>query len=241
MAQSRRAPGGEPAPARPGLEVQRAELVGAQHPAVDRRIVVQGEDAGHLLGELRVTAGLPRLGRLPPDPGLAQDLADRLGTDGDVFVLGQVLDQLRQAPRRERAAKLLRRGLGDPAHGLTNRGAEPRWPAPAPFWVQRREPGLVERVDHLPRILRLHREHARRFRRTPALRRGQHDPRPAQPHPILRGPRDLHQPLCLLRFQRPHEHLRLSSHHHLRQQASRPTTEPVNPTRLQPQRFLGRH
>jgi hypothetical protein len=46
---------------------------------------------------------------------------------------------------------------------------------------------------------------------------------------------------ALPRVQRAHEHLRLSSHHHLRQPAFRLTTRPVNPTRLQPQRFLVRH
>jgi hypothetical protein len=120
---------------------------------------------GHLLGEGRILAGLPRLGRLPADTRRAQDLADRLGADVDHLVLGQVLDQLGQAPGRERPAELVRRGFGHPADRLTNRGAEPRRTAPAPFWVQRREPGLVERANHLPRVLRRRREHPRRLRR----------------------------------------------------------------------------
>ena len=85
-------------------------------------MVVEVENAGHLLGEVRVLAGLPCLDRLPPDTGLVQDLAHRLGTDGDALVLGQVLDQLRQTPRRERPTQLLRRSLGDPADRLTHRG-----------------------------------------------------------------------------------------------------------------------
>jgi hypothetical protein len=43
-------------------------------------------------------AALPGRDRLPPDAGFVQDLAHRLDTEGDVLVLGQVLDQLGQAP-----------------------------------------------------------------------------------------------------------------------------------------------
>src|SRR5690606_33141193 len=113
------------------------------------------------------------------------------------------------------------RGAGDPADELTDVGAELRWTAPAPFWVQRREPLLVERVDHLPRVLRGRGEHRRRLRRAAALHRGQHDPGPAQPDPVPRRAGDLHQSLRLGRLQLADEHLRLPCHHHLRRQPPR--------------------
>jgi len=92
-------------------------------------------------------------------------------------------------------------------------------PAAAPFWVQSREPGVVERVDHLPHIPLGRGEHLRDLGCGAALHRGQHDPCPTEPNPILGCPRDLDQPLGLLGLQRLHEHLGLTRHqHHLRRQ-----------------------
>ena len=162
--------------------------------------------------ELRVPAGLPGLGGLPAHPGRAQDLADGLGADHDPVLLAQVFDQLGQAPGGERQPGLLRRGPGDPADQLADVGAEPRRSAPAPFWVQSGEPLLVERVDHLPRVLRGRGEHRRRLGGAAALHRGQHDPRPPQPNPIPRRAGDLHQSLRLGRVQLSNEHLRLPCH-----------------------------
>lgn len=100
---------------RPGLQVQRTELVDTDHPPIGRRIVVQVKDAGHLRSELRIGAGLPGLGRLPADARRAQDLTDRFGTDPNVLVLCQVGDQFGQVPTRERLVELVRRSLGDSA------------------------------------------------------------------------------------------------------------------------------
>src|SRR5690606_23157090 len=120
---------------------------------------------------LGILAGLPGLGGLPAHPRGAQYPVDGVGADLDPMLVTQVLDQLRQAPCGERPPELLGRGAGDPADELTDVGAELRWTAPAPFWVQRREPLLVERVDHLPRVLRGRGEHRRRLRRAAALHR----------------------------------------------------------------------
>jgi len=41
------------------LQVQRAKFIDAEDPPVERRVIIQVEDAGHLRGEVRVAAGLP--------------------------------------------------------------------------------------------------------------------------------------------------------------------------------------
>jgi hypothetical protein len=99
----------------------------------------------------------------------------------------QVLDQLGQAPRGERQPHLLWRRPGDPADQLASVGAELSRTAPAPFWVRSGEPLVVERVDHLPRVLRGRGEHRRSLGRAAALDRGQHDSRPTQPDPPRKG------------------------------------------------------
>lgn len=51
------------------------------------------------------------------------------------------------------------RCIGDTADQLTDRGCRTSVPDPRFIWAQRREPLLVERLDHLPRVLRSRREH----------------------------------------------------------------------------------
>jgi len=38
------------------LQVQRAKFIDAEDPPVERRVIIQVEDAGHLRGEVRVAA-----------------------------------------------------------------------------------------------------------------------------------------------------------------------------------------
>ena len=96
------------------------------------------------------------------------------------MLLTEMFDELGQAPGGKRPPGVLRRGPGDPADQLADVEAEPTGSAPAPFWVQRREPLGVERVDHLA----------------------------PQPDSIARRPGDLHQSLRLTRIQLPDEHVR---------------------------------
>lgn len=64
----------KPAAPGAGLQVQRPELVHADHAPVGRRIVVQVEHPLQLLAELGFVAGFPGLGGLPRHPHGAQDL-----------------------------------------------------------------------------------------------------------------------------------------------------------------------
>jgi len=93
------------------------------------------------------------------------------------------------------------------------------------------KPLLVERVDHVPAYCGFIANMPAASTALLPCADASTIPRPAQPHPILRGPSDLHQRLRFLGFERAHEHLRLSSHHYLRAQVFRRTTTAVNPTR----------
>jgi hypothetical protein len=59
------------------------------------------------------------------------------------MLLTEMFDELGQAPGGKRPPGLLRRGPGDPADQLADVEAEPTGSAPAPFWVQRREPWVL--------------------------------------------------------------------------------------------------
>lgn len=76
-----RAPSRAPGAAGTGLQVQRPELIGADHPPVRRRMVIQVQDPAHLFDEPGVGGGLPGLGRQPVNAGLVQDLPDALPAD----------------------------------------------------------------------------------------------------------------------------------------------------------------
>jgi hypothetical protein len=90
-----------------GLEVQRPELVHADHTAAVGHGafgggVVEPEQPGELGGELRVGRAFPGLGGLPGDPGRAQYLPDGFGAHGDPLVAPEMLDELGQRPGGER-------------------------------------------------------------------------------------------------------------------------------------------
>ncbi len=67
-------PASEPAAAWPRLQIQRTELVDADHPSVGGWMVIEVEDPVHLLGELGIVAGLPFFGGLPRHPAGFQDI-----------------------------------------------------------------------------------------------------------------------------------------------------------------------
>ncbi|MGW5106250.1 hypothetical protein [Nocardia sp. NPDC004123] len=79
--QPARPTGGEPASAAAGLEVQRAELVHADHPAVGGRVVVKIEDPGHLGLKVRVIARFPGFRGLPLHSTGFEDLSDGFVAD----------------------------------------------------------------------------------------------------------------------------------------------------------------
>jgi hypothetical protein len=151
------------------LQVERTELVDAEHPTVQRWVVVEVQDAAHLGSEVRVPAAFPGLGALPGGPGLAQDAPSGLGGDDQPMVLAQVGGQFGQAPVRERLPQGVRVGAGDAAEELAGGRTEFSWSAAAPFWVQSGEPLVVERVDHLPHIVLAGGEHHRDLARGPTL------------------------------------------------------------------------
>ena len=84
--------------------------------------VVEVEDAGHLRGEVRVVAAFQVLVACQLIPASRRICADRLGADRDAVVLGQVLDQLGQAPRGERAGPAAAAGSWRPGRSARGRG-----------------------------------------------------------------------------------------------------------------------
>ena len=131
-------------------------------------------------------------------------------------------DQPEQAPRGERAAHPLRWGLGHPADQLPREGAEPTGSAPVLFLVQRREPLLVERVDHSRAYCS---EAANIAAASAALRPWtEASTIPARrSRTRSRAVRVILTSRCASAGSRaPDEHLRLSCHHHLRRQPPGP-------------------
>ena len=76
-----RVPSWAPGAAGAGLQVQRPELIGTDHPPIGGRMVIQVQDPAHLGDEVRVGGGLPGLGGQPADPSLTQDLPDAFAAD----------------------------------------------------------------------------------------------------------------------------------------------------------------
>jgi hypothetical protein len=88
------------------LQVERPELVDADHAAVGGRVVVEVEDPVHVGGEAGVLACLPRLGRRLPGHARLEDLAQRLATDVGDPVLAQHIPKLGKTPGRERPSQV---------------------------------------------------------------------------------------------------------------------------------------
>jgi len=83
--------------------------------------------------------------------------------------------------------------------------------SPAPFWVQRVEPPLVERVDHIGHVVLADLQQRGDVADGLALAGHHHHDHPPQPDRVLRRPGDLLQRAALVHRQRPHEHPRLAS------------------------------
>jgi hypothetical protein len=86
--------GGPPGAAGPGLQVQRPELIGADHPPISGRVVIQIQHAVHLGDEVRVGGGLPGFGGLPAHPARMQDLGDGFTADRGDTCISQVFREL---------------------------------------------------------------------------------------------------------------------------------------------------
>src|SRR5215471_5727676 len=93
-------------------------------------------------------------------------------------------------------------------------------PAPAPFWVQRLEPDVVEGADHPAHVLLGAVQQVRDVRDGLTLRRHQHHDRPPQPDRVPGGAADPLQPLTFGHRDRPDEYLWRTSHRYLRESHS---------------------
>ena len=176
--------GGPRLPSRLRLDVQRAELVDADHdarvagawlslPVGDR---VQLEDPVLLGLELRVVRALPRSQRLKADAFLTQQLPQPLMGDVRHHLLGdQVVGQLGQAPGRKRLPEIRRDAQRDPLDLLALRKREPPRPTSLVARVQRVEPVPVEVMDHIPHRVGISEHHPSDPRRRHPLRSQQHN------------------------------------------------------------------
>jgi hypothetical protein len=86
--------GGPPRAAGTGLQVQRPELIGADHPPVRWRVVIKVQHPAHLGHEVRIGGGFQGLGGLPSDPARVQDLPDALPAHHGHTSGGQVIGEL---------------------------------------------------------------------------------------------------------------------------------------------------
>ncbi|MDH6142396.1 hypothetical protein P3T35_004418 [Kitasatospora sp. GP30] len=211
---------GPPGLALAGLEVERTEFVHADHPTVGGWRVVELQDPVHLGDEGRVSGGLPRRCRLPGHLALAQDPAQGLPSDGgDNLVFDQVFGKLGQAPGGKGGDAPIGGGRpGDQADALAHLVTDRLRASPAPFWVQRVEPPLVEGVDDISHVLLADLEQRGDVSHRLPLRRHQHHDCPPEPDRFLRGPADPLQPPALLHAHRPSEHSRTTPHDHLQDQ-----------------------
>ena len=140
-------------------QLDRAHLIETHDNPVLRAFSVEAKHPLGLLREVGVRAPLPRTGPLMREPGGDQRLAQRLLAQDDPH-LCEVMLELGQRPARQRHALRVRAGAPDRHDpiALAGRGL---LGTPAPVVrVQRTEPPLVERVNHLT--------HVRLIRRTTA-------------------------------------------------------------------------
>ena len=197
-----------PLPARPGLQVQRAELVHAEDHAraagpggrlaVGDRVQVLHPG---LLGRVvQVTRGLPGLHGLKGHALRGQQRPQALVGDVLNHPLGhQELRQLGQAPPRERQPVVSRGGLGDlldlPALGQREHR---RPPARIPR-IQRVKAVGAEIMQHVPDPVLAGKSQPRDLRHAHALRRPQHHLRPPPRHHRPRpAANDPSQPVALI-------------------------------------------
>ena len=197
-----------PVPPRVGLEVQRPELVHAEHRhRIARarfcfavRDVIQLQDPVLLRFEVRVVGLFPSLHCLKRHALLAEQEAQAFMADViDHTLCDEMLGQLGQRPRREPQPVINRPPQSDPADLAALSGAKTRRTAPGVLRIQRAEPVIVEVVQHLTHpILRRERQH-RDLSHVHALRRPQHDLRPPpRHHRPRRTTHNPQQPIALI-------------------------------------------
>ena len=194
--------------ARPGQQVQRAELVHAEH---DRRVPATGFGLAVsdlvelenpvLLGlEVRVVRLLPSLDHLKRHALLSEQNPQALMADVvDHPLSDEEVRQLGQAPRRERQVVILRSSQRDLLDLAALRQGERRRPATGVLRVQRVEAVIVEVVDHLTDPVRRGERHLRDLSDVHSLRREQHHLRsPPRHHRPRRPAHDPEQPIALV-------------------------------------------
>ena len=194
-------------------QLDRSHLIETHNHAVLGAVAVQAKDPFGLGLEVRVRAPLPRAGALVGEPRHDQRLTHRLRADVDPHP-GEMLRELRQRPARQRHTLGVRAGARDRHDpvALLGRGF-PGTPAPI-VRVQRREPSLIEPMDHLAHMRLIGAHRSRDLWRRHPNRRGQQDRRALALGLVLRAFGDLLQPRTFLRRELAHEHLR-RTHDHL--------------------------
>ena len=193
---------GRPAfPAGLGLEVQRPELVQADHDCLPGfREGVELDDPVTLSLEVGVVRAFPAPHGLKADALLAQQLPQPfVGDVRDHPLSDQVVRQLRQAPSRERLIEIAGVSQRDPLD-LLALGQRERVRPPTPVArIERVEPVPVEVVDHLAHRVRVGEHDLADLRRRHRLRREQHDLRPPPRHDRARtATNDPQQPVPLV-------------------------------------------
>ena len=202
-------------------QLDRAHLIETHDNPVLRAFSVEAKHPLGLLREVGVRAPLPRTGPLMREPGGDQRLAQRLLAQDDPH-LCEVMLELGQRPARQRHALRVRAGARDRHDpiALAGRGL---LGTPAPVVrVQRTEPPLVERVNHLTHVRLIRTHHRRDLRRRHSRCRGQQDRRPLALGLVLRTFGDPLQPRTFLRRELAHEHLR-RTHDHLQARGHTPS------------------
>jgi hypothetical protein len=207
-----------PAAAEAGLEVQRAELVEAEHPGPERWMGEQIQDPVLLRLELGVGGGLPGLVVGEANAGLVEDPPELAAADGRHDPgPDQVGPELGPTPPRERLAPVSRAGEGH-LHDLGPLvGIDPAWSAPADgaLRVQGREALLVEGMDEGGHMRRAGLEHRADLADALALERGEQEHRPVTDDGVLASTHLIEEMGRLLVAQLTDEEFGPAGHRHL--------------------------
>jgi len=189
-------------------------------PAVARRTGGQFEHAGGLFLKVRIGTGLPGAGALKGQARVGQQPAQVRRADGDDLGVREVIGQARQRPARQRDPLAVGTGTGDGNNPLALLVGDPAG-TPAPILrVQRRQPALVEVMDHAPHVRLVGHPHRRDLRHRVADVRGQQDRRSLARGKVLGLLRAALKQPRLVMCQRPDEHFRGTHHHLLARDAS---------------------
>ena len=159
----------------------------------------------------------PGRGGLPRHSAGTQDPTHRLPADRHHRAsVDQMRPQLGQRPGGERGDAPIGGGRpGDQADPFPDLLTDRLRASPSPFWVQRVEPPLVERVDHITHVIGADLQQRGDVPHGLALPGHQDHDRPPHLDRVLRGPGHPLQPAAFLHRQSPDEHLGSTSHNHL--------------------------